>query len=511
MRTEGGSGDGVTSKGLADEPPLEQAPVVTKSNLDAALARLPSFVGQEMEKTGVPGVAVAVVWHDEVVFMQGFGLRDVGKPEPVDADTVFELASVSKPLASTVVAGVVGQGKVKWTDPVVELTPGFALADPYITQHVTLADLFSHRSGLPDHAGDLLEDLGYGRDYVLEHLRQEPLSPFRASYAYTNFGLTQAAVSVAEAMATSWEDLAASLLFEPLGMASASFRFDDYANAANKAVNHIKDGDAWAAKYVRNPDAQSPAGGASSSVRDLTKWVRLQLAEGKFEGEHVIDAGALAETHLPHSVSAPPRTAAGRTGFYGLGWNVGYDALGRVMLGHSGAFMLGAATNVSMLPTDGLGIIVLTNASPIGLAETIAFELLDEATYGHPTVDWPAFLSRVFTVPDPHADENDDSKAPASAAQARDVSAYVGTYANDYYGPITISSRKEQLVMQLGAKRTEFPLTHERGDDFSYTSTAEFGFGASGVTFDVPEAGTTATTVRLTTLDRTGLGKFTRT
>lgn len=95
---------------------------------------------------------------------------------------------MSKPLASTVVAGVVDGGTLAWDDPVAAQLPGFALKDPWVTAHVTYADLFSHRSGLPDHSGDLLEDLGYDRTYILDHLKYEPLGPFRASYAYTNYG-----------------------------------------------------------------------------------------------------------------------------------------------------------------------------------------------------------------------------------------------------------------------------------------------------------------------------------
>lgn len=152
-----------------------------------------------MARTGVPGVAVAVVHKDEVVRLDDFGKRHVGQEAEVGPDTVFQLASLSKPLASTVVAGAVGDKTVAWDDPVAEHLPDFALKDPWVTEHVTVADLFAHRSGLPDHTGDLLEDLGYDRKYVLERLRLKPLTPFRASYAYTNFGVTTAGEAVADA------------------------------------------------------------------------------------------------------------------------------------------------------------------------------------------------------------------------------------------------------------------------------------------------------------------------
>src|SRR5207249_10706952 len=122
--------------------------------------------------------------------------REAGRPEPIDADTVFQLASVSKPVASTVMAALVGDRVVDWDDRIVDHDPEFQMYDAWVTNAVTLRDMFAHRSGLPDHAGDLLEDLGYGREEILYRLRyQKPASSFRAQYHYTNFGLTAAAVA----------------------------------------------------------------------------------------------------------------------------------------------------------------------------------------------------------------------------------------------------------------------------------------------------------------------------
>ena len=114
-----------------------------------------------MERSGLPGMAVAVVYRDEVVYSKGFGVREVGKPEEIGPDTVFQVASVSKPLASTVVAGVVGRKVIAWTDPVIEHNKRFALKDDFVTRNATFADLMSHRSGLKTASGDLLEDLGF--------------------------------------------------------------------------------------------------------------------------------------------------------------------------------------------------------------------------------------------------------------------------------------------------------------------------------------------------------------
>ncbi len=195
--------------------------------VDNAVAKLDGLAADLMNTSGIPGMAVAVVHGGKTVYAKGFGVKDVkagttDNANKVDADTVFQLASLSKPLGATVIAHQVGQNAISWDTPVVSKLPWFALSDPVVTRMVTIGDMYAHRSGLPDHAGDELEDLGYDRRYVLDHLRALPLAPFRISYAYTNFGVTAAADAVAAAAGKPWEDLAADVLYRPLGMASTS-------------------------------------------------------------------------------------------------------------------------------------------------------------------------------------------------------------------------------------------------------------------------------------------------
>src|SRR5262249_41041360 len=159
---------------------------------------------------------------DEVVFLEGFGVRRIDG-EPVDADTVFQLASVSKPLAATTVAALVGDGKVAWDTRIRDIDPGFALHDALATAEVTIRDLFAHRSGLPGHVGDDIEELGFSQGEILQRLRlAKPAYPFRAGYDYSNFGLTEAAVAAARFAGKGWEETAEERLYRPLGMAATS-------------------------------------------------------------------------------------------------------------------------------------------------------------------------------------------------------------------------------------------------------------------------------------------------
>ncbi|WP_250403308.1 serine hydrolase [Streptomyces cellostaticus] len=495
---------------LAPTPPKQPPPQLTRAQVDTAVGRLDGLVRDEMRRTGVPGVAVGVVHRGRVVYAKGFGVREVGKSGRIDTGTVFQLASLSKPLASTVVSAAVGRGVVGWDDRMAVRDPGFALKNPYVTANVTIADLFSHRSGLPDHAGDLLEDLGYPRDYILRHLRLEPLAPFRASYAYTNYGLTAAGVAVADAAKTSWPRLAADTLFKPLGMDRSSYERADYDRAADKASAHVEVDGRWKPSTTENADGQAPAGGASSTVDDLTRWMRLQLDNGTFDGRRQVDPKALDQTRIPHSVAMDPLAPAGEPGFYGLGWNVGYDERGRLRLNHSGAFDLGAATAVTLLPGERLGIVVLTNGQPIGVPEAVAAAFLDIAQHGRQTVDWPAFYEKVVRAAAyTGASSTDYARPPAHPEPAGAAAVYTGTYANEYYGPVTVTGdRGGGLSMTLGPRRMSFPLSHYTGDTFSYRTRGENAAGLSGVAFHTRSGRATGVTIEH--LDANGLGTFSR-
>lgn len=487
----------------APSPPPAPKPALTDADVDKAITRLDRTITDLMRRTGVPGLSVAVVHDDEVVHLKGFGVRRTGESAKVGPDTVFQIASVSKPVSSTVIAGAFTTPD-EWDRHVT--LPGFAFKDPWVTDHVTPADLFSHRSGLPDHAGDLLEDLGYDRSYILDHLRLEPLTPFRASYAYTNFGLTAAAEAIARAKGTTWQKLSEDTLFKPAGMTHTSTEFSAYVNAPDRAVTHVKNADGtWSPRFVRDPDAQAPAGGVSSTARDMSRWLRLQLSGGTLDGKRIIPADTLARTHLPEIVSQPPATPDGRTGFYGLGWNVSYDDAGRLRLSHSGAFELGTNANVTMLPLEKLGIVVLTNGAPVGLADAVALDFFDVAQHGKATTDWLPLLASVYAKEvDEARSPTDYAHPPASAKPAKDSAAYTGTYDNPYYGKATVTADdKGALTLALGPKPMRFPLTHYDGDTFSFETTGEMAAGRTGVTF-------ADGTVRVESLDENHLGTFTK-
>jgi CubicO group peptidase (beta-lactamase class C family) len=495
---------------LSAATPAERARV-TSEQVTHAVKEIEKLAQEKIQENAVPGVAIAVVFQDKVVYAKGFGVRDVNTKMPVDADTVFQLASVSKPIGSTVVAELVGEGKINWDSKLSVLDPSFAMFDPWVTRDITIRDMYCHRSGLPDHAGDLLEDLGFTRAEILHRLRyQHPDSSFRSHYAYTNFGMTEAAVAAAKAFGAEWEALCQEKLYKPLGMTSTSSRYADFVARSNKALGHVLVDRKWVQKFKRDPDAQSPTGGVSSSVNDVAKWLRLQLGNGKFNGKQIVDEKALAETHHPQiRTGFNPFTELPT--FYGLGWNVGYDQEGRLRLNHSGGFDLGAATYVNLVPAEQLGIVVLTNGRPIGLAEGLGTIFIDVALYGRSTQDWFTLYKQMFSNPAAIGTVVgfDYSKPPAAPGPALKNSVYLGKYANDFFGEISILEKDGGLAIVQGPQAKTFPMKHYQRDTFTYQTEGENAVGVSGITFTIGADGK-ATQVLVENLDAHGEGRFKR-
>lgn len=466
------------------------AGTVTQARVDAMLAQLPDLAQSLLDGSpGLPGMAVTVVYQDQAVFTQGFGVRDTTTGEAVDSDTRFQLASVSKVLASTVVASVVGDGGITWDTLVSDLDPAFRLKDDYASSQLTIRDTFCHRSGMPDHTGDVLEDLGFDRDEVLFRLRfQDPFSSFRSHYAYTNFILTEGAVAAGMSVGESWEDLSAHRLYEPLKMTRTSSRFDDFFNDPNHAATHVQVDGKWEPKFVRRPDAQSPAGGASSTATDMAQWLRLQLGSGTVDGVEIVNAKALGETHIPHMVSSPvANPTVNRASFYGLGIGVSYDDFGKIRWSHSGAFGLGAGTTIFMLPQEGFGIAVMGNGAANGRVEAVALSVLDLVQTGAIQHDYSQLLIPVFVeeMAPAYGVEDNYATPPANPSPALPNDVYIGSYYNDFYGDVAIDEDSDGLVIKIGPASTSYPMTFYDRDIFLFVPPGENGGRASTMVFSI--------------------------
>ncbi|MDI9405870.1 MAG: serine hydrolase [Chitinophagaceae bacterium] len=458
----------------------------------AAVHRLPAVVREVMRRTGVPGVAVAVVHRDRLLYAEGFGVRDVEQGGAVNADTVFQLASISKPLGATAVAALISRGVISWDTPAAKLLPGFALADPWVSRQVTIGDLYAHRSGLPGDFGNDLDALGFDRQTILERARLVPLAPFRLTYSYSNVGITAGATAAARAAGMDWATLTRDLLFKPLGMERTTFSEGEFRRMDNIAVLHQKLKGRWIRGPLRHTDRLAPAGGASASVSDMARWLRLMLNDGRVDGTTVVAEGPLQRMRsLQIRNGGDPKSAIEGYG-YGLQVSVSNDS--PLAWFHAGDFLEGASTQFYLFPDLQLGIIVLTNGWPAGVPQAVIATFDDLVRLGSSSRDWLR-LATEQTAPLTTATFTIDGRSrPPKPAPARPLATYVGTYSNPYGGSATVSATDGQLILALGPSgATRLALRHWSGDVFFFNDPAAPEGFYRAVTFSGNRAGLSST------------------
>jgi CubicO group peptidase (beta-lactamase class C family) len=235
----------------------------------------------------------------------------------------------------------------------------------------------------------------------------------------------------------------------------------------------VKVGEGFKPKYQRLPDAQSPAGGVSSSATDLARWLAMVLQNGKFEGRQIIAAEALLPAVTAEVISIHSSSIDARPSLYGYGFGVGITPAGRTMISHSGAFALGAGTYYAIIPSVEVGIVVLTNAAPGGAAEALGASFTDLVQFGIVTRDWFATYNAVMAGLTAPTGDLFGKSPPTVPAPAAKLSSYVGTYANPYFGNAEIVEVSGHLELKMGLLGRPYVLTHWDGDMFSVSPSSE--------------------------------------
>ena len=345
-----------------------------------------------------PGIAVAIVRGDQVVYLKGAGVKKLGTSDPVTPDTRFALASTSKAFTTTALAMLVDEGKLQWDDPVRLHLPGFQLADPLANELVTLRDIVSHRTGLSRNDA-LWYSTNWDRHEILRRIGLVPLTkPFRSAYQYQNIMFLAAGEAVGQASGGTWEHFIGQRIFGPLGMNNSGFDAADAQKAADVATPHILRKNVVTEAPWRNISSIGPAGSLNSSARDMSRWLRFQMAGGVWEGKRLVSEKQLRETQSPQMVirdEAPWAELNPETTYsaYGLGWRL-QDYRGRLLISHGGAID-GFRAQVGFLPAEKLGFVILTNLATTSIVESLRYALLD-VLLGTPGRDWNALYSGVL-------------------------------------------------------------------------------------------------------------------
>ena len=417
-----------------------------------------------------PAMAVAVVQDDRVILAKAYGVKEIGKPDRVNASTLFEIGSTTKAFTSTAVSMLVSDGGLSWDEPVRDVLPWFHLADSCADGSVTLRDLLSHRTGLARH-DELWDYTSMSRRELLEHIGHVALSkPIRASYQYNNLMFVAAGETVAAGAKTSWEDFIRTRIFAPLQMTQSRISFAEW-NASDHALGHRFDHKSGSVvlQIFNNYDAIAPAGTIKSSAHDMAQWLRFQLAGGVIDGKRLVAQDAFDETHMPQIVirrDAESKVTSPETNVssYAMGWNV-LDYRGEMLIAHAGA-LNAFRSQVALLPDRHFGVAILTNIGRGQSALALRNLLLDQFL-GKRNRDWNALLLDSEKKSDEKSDEAKrarEANRPRDTHPSRNLDAYAGNYTSAGFGTAAVTAANDMLTLHWG--NLALPLTHYAYDTF---------------------------------------------
>lgn len=470
------------------------------TDLQSKLVEIDAYAQKAQADWQVPGFSIAIVKDDKVVFAKGYGVRELGKPEKVDENTLFAIASNSKAFTTASLAILIDEGKIKsWNDKVSQYYPQFQMSDPYITREMTIRDLVSHRSGLDTFSGDLLwYETTYTADEILSRVRYlKPKTSFRSAFGYQNLMFITAGKVIERVSGKTWAQFVKERILTPLGMTRTTTSVRDLKD--NFAMPHNE----HTGKLTAFPNAVIDnawgAAGLNSSAADVAKWLRLQLGHGKFEGKQIFSERQTAEMWAQNifmpvvpfpTKEMPTQIFSG----YGLGWFLN-DYRGRRVVSHGGG-LDGMISQTAMMPTENLGLVVLTN-SETGVNTIMQNKIFDVFLDVSPKRDWSAErLERVKQIKTREAEADKklaESRIPNTKPTLA-LSGYAGKYSSQMYGDATVTEENGHLVLRLvPAPHFVADLEHWHYDTFKikWRDTVVYDFPQGFVTFTINRNGQT--------------------
>jgi CubicO group peptidase (beta-lactamase class C family) len=432
-------------------------------SLDLAISQSvqPAFISDSLDLyieralTGwqIPGVAVLVVKDGKAVVQKGYGFLESGKLDKVDENTLFMIASNTKAFTGTSLAILESEGKCSLDDRVQKYLPDFTMKDPWVAQHLTLADVMSHRIGMETFQGDFMY---WESDLTDEEVIQKfgqltPMYDFRTKWGYCNAGFLIAGECLEKIEGKTWDQFVKERFIIPLEMNRTLVLTAELDGVQNLASAHtLVDAKLQVIPHCKI-DNIAPAASISSSVNDMGHWLVALLDSGKYNGKQVIPFTAIKKAQFPRSFIRRAGHPFNSTHYslYGLGWDL-RDYEGREIVSHTGG-VDGFVTSVTLLPEENLGIVVLTNTDANGFYEALKWEIID-AYLGLPFRNYSNLYLERYTL----MQKNDlaeiaswHEKAASKPELPLKMMEFEGKYTHEVYGNAFLKADKDYLVMTL--------------------------------------------------------------
>jgi CubicO group peptidase (beta-lactamase class C family) len=404
-----------------------------------------------MQVFNVPGIAVAVVKDDQVIHSKGYGVSSMATGKKMDENTLFAIASNSKAFTAAALGILVDEGKLSWNTKVIDIIPEFRLYNSYVTEDFNIKDLLTHRSGMGLGAGDLMvwpDSASFTRQDIIHNLRYlKQTSSFRTKYDYDNLLYIVAGVVVERVSGTSWEAFIEERIMQPLGMTMSAASINRLKDRSNIIDAHVPVDGVLQVVPKHESDVHNPAGGIFSSVADMSKWVIMQMNNGKYGKDlekQIFSEEVHNEMWAPQTIRSLEEDITYNTHFsmYGLGWGL-TDEKGYLQVDHSGT-LAGVVTKVSLLPELKLGIIVFTNQQSEA-AYNAVINTIKDSYFGIKGIDRIEEQKKDVLRNRAEAKKITDElwtkidEQQKKGVHVADPALYTGTYSDKWFGDIIIS------------------------------------------------------------------------
>jgi CubicO group peptidase (beta-lactamase class C family) len=422
----------------------------------APLEGFDAYVQQAVRDWEAPGLAIAVVKDGKLVFAKGYGVRALGKSDPVDIHTLFAIGSTTKAMTAAAIGMLVDEGKLSWDDPVTKYLPAFQLYDPYVTREVTVRDLLTHRAGLGN-ANFLWYRQENNTSEILYRLRYlKPQTSMRSRFIYQNIMYAAAGEVIAAVSGMSWAKFIQTRLFNPLAMTETVPMASMLAQPSNVASPHFKFEDTVRLISNASVDEIAAAGAIWSSVNDMSKWMRFLLNGGRTDdGKELLSKSTYTELFAPQVIVTEafyPTVKLTRPHWmtYGLGW-FQEDYSGRAVDFHTGSID-GMIAIIGLIRDENLGVYVLANLDHAEVRHALMYRVFD--LYGKsPFRDWSKEFRKLYA--DLHAEtiakqKEAEKERVAGTAPSVQLQQYAGAYSDSLYGAITVAF-DGMLQLQYGS------------------------------------------------------------
>ena len=473
----------------------DTTPSFVKDSLDA-------YVTRALSDWQIPGIAVCIIKDGKVVMMKGYGVKDYDTKEKVDVNTLFMIGSNTKAFTATALAMLdANKSGLSLDDKVTKWLPEFKLDNKAAGEQAIVRDLLCHRIGFRTFQGDFTYwTSNLTRKEVIEKISHiKATYPFRTNWGYTNAAFLTAGEIIPKATGMQWEDFIRSKFFDPLEMKNTLALSKDFPNAPNKCSAYtMAEG-----KLVKIPfcfiDNLAPAGSIGSSVNDMSHWVMMQLNNGKYNGQQVVPASAIAQTRTPASILGNGGAIfnKGHFSLYGLGWFL-QEYSGRGIVSHTGG-VNGFVTSVTLVPEEKLGILVFTNTDQNEFYEALKWDIMD-AYFGNPYRNYSNVYLFSYKLQSNSAQKKDqvlkDSVALHLQAELP-IASYTGNYFNDVYGNMSVVLENGELKMKFSHHPNMYARLESLGGSRFYATFTDPEFSKAVFPFHVENKKVRSVTVKV--------------